>query len=181
MILLLGTPGAGKTTQTELLAKYLKCPWFSMGDIIRAHTTGKDRAEMQQGKIIDDKVTIDLLWGALEPLDLVNKECIVEGNPRSIPQADWWLGKINGGQIKITGIIYLVSDIEKVKQRLIKRGRFDDQDSTVLDKRFAEYERSVVPTLKYLKEKGQPVHDVDAMGTIEEVTDRIHKALGLPA
>ena len=51
MIIILGTPGAGKTTQAQLLADRLGCKWFSMGQLIRDHVKGRDRKEMLAGKI----------------------------------------------------------------------------------------------------------------------------------
>jgi adenylate kinase family enzyme len=53
VILILGTPGAGKTTQARLLSEYLGCKWFSMGELIRAKVTGQDRKDMLAGKIIN--------------------------------------------------------------------------------------------------------------------------------
>jgi adenylate kinase family enzyme len=61
MILFLGTPGAGKTTQTKLLAEYLNCPWFSMGELIRQNATGQDRKDMLAGKIISDEATLGIV------------------------------------------------------------------------------------------------------------------------
>lgn len=178
MIVLLGMPGAGKTTQTELLAKYLDCPHFSMGGLIRQYATGKDREQMLAGKIIGDEITLEILAKALEPIDTAHDECIVEGNPRTIPQADWWLDKIRGGDFKLTGIIHLTIDPTTTKDRLMKRGRVDDT-LEVTKRRLDEYNRNVVPTIKYLKQKGLAVKTVDGSGTIEEVAERIHKALGL--
>lgn len=179
MIIILGTPGAGKTTQTKLLAEYLNCPWFSMGELIRQKVTGKDRQEMLAGKIISDDVTLKLVEEALAPLDVVNKECVFEGNPRSIPQAQWWMVQAEAGKLKLTGIVHLAIDPKIAEERLEKRGRMDDYDDNVVERRFAEYFRSITPTLDYLKEHNVLVHEVDAGGGIEEVANRIHKALGI--
>ena len=179
MIILLGMPGAGKTTQTTKLAEVLDCPWFSMGQLIRDHTTGQDRAEMLEGKIIGDEITIKILWDALKDLDLAGKECIVEGNPRSIPQADWWLGKINSGQIKLKGILQLSITEEDALKRLAIRGRMDDDDINVVHKRFQEYNRSVTPTIAYLKQQGVTIHEIDASKSINEVDKAIRASLNL--
>src|ERR1700712_871421 len=98
MIIILGTPGAGKTTQTKLLSEYLGCPWFSMGDLIRQKATGQDRQDMLAGKIIDDQVTMHIVDQALATVD-TRKQCIFEGNPRRIPQVDWWLAQIKAGRL----------------------------------------------------------------------------------
>ncbi len=171
-------PGAGKTTQTQLLAEKLNCPWLSMGELIRQQATGEARAQMLEGKIIDDEVTLDILYRALKPLEVEKKQCVLEGNPRSIRQAQWWMKKINDGEIKLDGIIHLVIDDEETKRRLAKRGRLDDT-AVVMEKRIAEYNRTVVPTLEYLKGQGFEIHRVEAEGTIQEVASHIQKALKL--
>jgi adenylate kinase len=179
MIIILGNPGAGKTTQTQRLAEYLGCPGFSMGELIRKGVTGEERKAMLAGKIISDDVTLDLVDKALKTIDGSTKECVFEGNPRSIPQAKWWLEQAAAGRFKITGVIHMVADPVIAEQRMIKRGRLDDHDDDVIEKRYAEYRRSTMPTLEYLKENGVPVHEIDSNGSIEEIEQRIHEVLGL--
>ena len=179
MIIILGTPGAGKTTQTNLLAEYLGCKRFSMGELIRANVTGKDRLEMLAGKIIDDKVTMDIVDKALAGVDAAQQECVFEGNPRSVPQAQWWLEQVKEGRFQIKGVVHLVADPQVAEERMIKRGRLDDHDDNVIEKRFTEYQRSIAPILDYLKNNGVPVHKVSANGTIDEIAVNIHEALGL--
>jgi adenylate kinase len=178
MILILGNPGAGKTTQTQLLAEYLKCPWFSMGELIRNSVTGQVRKDMLAGKIISDEVTIDIVDKTLKTVDC-SKECVFEGNPRSVPQAKWWLKQQQAGRFDITGLLHMVSDPKVAQNRMTKRGRLDDHDDNVVEKRYEEYLRWVTPTFTYLEQHGVPVHEINANGTIEEVAGRIHQALGL--
>jgi|SRR5579862_362079 len=178
MILILGNPGAGKTTQTQLLAERLGCPWFSMGELIRNGVSGKDRREMLAGKIIGDEVTIGIVDKALSGSDTA-KECVFEGNPRSIPQARWWLDQAAAGRFKITGVIHMTADPAVAEHRMIKRGRLDDHDDDVIEKRYAEYRRSIKPTLNYLKSHGVPVHEINADGGIEEIAKDIRRALGV--
>jgi adenylate kinase len=177
MILLLGTPGAGKTTQTKMLAEYLNCPWFSMGELIRQNVTGQDRKDMLSGKIISDEATLGIVDKALLTVGETIQECIFEGNPRSIEQARWWIDQQKAGRFKVKGIIHLVIDPKIAEDRLQKRGRLDDYDSGVIEKRFAEYKRSIEPTLTYLEDHGMKVLEIQAAGTIEDVAKRIHAAL----
>lgn len=178
MILILGTPGAGKTTQTSRLAEYLKCPWFSMGELIRQKVTGPERAAMLAGKIISDEITLELVDQTLATVD-THQECVFEGNPRSITQAQWWLDQVKQGRFKITAVLHLVASAGVAEKRLVNRGRLDDHDDNVVETRFAEYHRSITPTLNYLKSHGLPVLEIDANGTIEEDAVRIHQALGI--
>lgn len=179
MIIILGTPGAGKTTQARLLAEHLGCSWFSMGQLIRDNVTGKERQEMLAGKIISDQVTLDIIDKALAKIDTNKQECVFEGNPRSIPQAQWWLKQVEQGRFKITAVIHLVADAEVAEKRLVNRGRLDDHDENVVETRFDEYNKSIAPTLEYLKSHGVVIHQVDANGTIEEEAGLINKALGI--
>lgn len=179
MILILGNPGAGKTTQTRLLAEYLNAPWFSMGELIRQNVAGKDRLEMLSGKIISDDTTLDIVDKALKQVDTANQQCVLEGNPRSITQADWWLKQAAAGRFKLAGIIHMVADPSVAEERLVKRGRLDDHDEDVIEKRYAEYRRSITPTLNYMVKNGVKVHEINADGSIEDVAADIRKVLGV--
>lgn len=179
MILILGNPGAGKTTQTRLLAEYLNCPWFSMGELIRTNVTGKDRQEMLAGKIIGDRVTLGIVEQTLKGIDTLGSECVFEGNPRSVTQAKWWLKQAAAGRFKITGVIHMVADPGVAEQRLIKRGRLDDHDDDVINKRYSEYRRSITPTLDYMTKHDIKVHEINANNGIEDVAADIRKVLGV--
>lgn len=178
MILILGNPGAGKTTQTKLLAQYLNCPWFSMGDIVRHNVTGQARRDMLAGRNIGDEIIIGLVDKTLNTVD-TSKEVVFEGNPRSIPQAKWWLKQAEAGRFKITGILHLVADPSVAEQRMIKRGRLDDHDDDVIEKRYAVYRKETKPTLDFLKDEGVAVHEIDGNGSVEKVASNIHRAIGV--
>lgn len=177
MIIILGTPGAGKSTQARLLAEYLGCDWFSMGELIREKVSGQDRKDMLAGKIISDQVTLDIIDKTLSRIDTKSKEVVFEGNPRSVPQAKWWMKQEQLGRYKIKAAIHLVASPDVAAKRLVNRGRLDDHDENVVDTRFAEYHKSIAPTLDYLKQHGVTVHEVDANGTIEEEFHLIQQAL----
>lgn len=177
MIGIIGAPGAGKNTQTELLADYLNCPWFSQGMLIRQYATGQARQDMLDGKIIDDSVTLGLLDKALTKIDTKEGEFIIEGGPRTLIQAKWWQTKLASGA-KITGIIHLMISEKIAHQRLIKRGRLDDQKA-VIAKRLSEYRANTKQALEYLETKGFPLYNIDADGSPKEVNSLILQALGL--
>jgi len=179
VIIILGTPGAGKTTQARLLAEYLKCDWFSMGELIRAKVTGQERKDMLAGKIISDDVTLGIIDEALSNVNTKGEEVVFEGNPRSIPQAKWWFEQHDKGRFEIKAVVHLVASPEVAAQRLVDRGRLDDHDENVVETRFAEYHRSINPTLEFLKKNGVKVLQVDADGSIEEEAASIRKALGI--
>jgi adenylate kinase len=178
MIIILGTPGAGKTTQARLLAEHLNCPWFSTGQLIRDNVTGNDRKDMLAGKIIDDTTTLGIVDKVLQT-EAPDGNCIFEGSPRTLKQAKWWLEQSAIGRFKVEAVIHLVADLEVAEKRLVNRGRLDDHDDNVVETRFKEYKESITPTLEYLENHGIIVKQVDANGTIEQEAALIHEALGV--
>lgn len=179
MILMLGTPGAGKTTQTRMLAEYLDWKWFSMGELIRQKVTGKERQEMLVGKIISDETCLRIIDEALQALEDARDNCVWEGSPRSITQAEWWVAQVKSGRLTIKAVIHLVADMNVAEKRMVKRGRLDDHDDNVIDTRFREYRKSIEPTLNYLKENQIKVLEIDANGTIEQVAADVRQLLGV--
>jgi adenylate kinase len=134
---------------------------------------------MLAGKIISDDVTLGIIDKTLSEIDAKTKEVIFEGNPRSIPQAKWWIKQEQAGRYKIKAVIHLVASPKVAAERLVERGRLDDHDENVVETRFEEYQRSITPTLEYLKKQGVPVHEVNADGTIEEEEALVHQALNI--
>ena len=92
-IIMLGAPGAGKGTQADLLAKELRIPHISTGDIFRRNIKegtelGRKAKEfMDAGKLVPDELTIAMLLGRIAGEDCGNGY-ILDGFPRTIPQAE---------------------------------------------------------------------------------------------
>ena len=92
-IIMLGAPGAGKGTQADLLAKELRIPHISTGDIFRRNIKegtelGRKAKEfMDAGKLVPDELTIAMLLDRIAGEDCGNGY-ILDGFPRTIPQAE---------------------------------------------------------------------------------------------
>ena len=92
-IIMLGAPGAGKGTQAKQIAGKYSIPHISTGDIFRAnikHGTelGKKAKEyMDQGLLVPDELTCDLVMDRIQQDDCVNG-FVLDGFPRTIPQAE---------------------------------------------------------------------------------------------
>jgi len=113
-IILMGIQGSGKGTQAELLAKELKIPHISIGDLFRV-ASGKLKAEidlcMLKGKLVPDDLTLEILKERLSKPDCENG-FILDGYPRNIAQAKT-LDKI----IRIDKVIEIsLSDKESIKR-----------------------------------------------------------------
>lgn len=92
-IIMLGAPGAGKGTQAKKIAEKYHIPHVSTGDIFRANIKGKTelgmkaKSYMDQGLLVPDDVTIDMLLDRINQEDCKNGY-VLDGFPRTIPQAE---------------------------------------------------------------------------------------------
>lgn len=92
-IVMLGAPGAGKGTQAIRIAEKYGVPHVSTGDIFRANmknqtTLGKKaKAYMDQGQLVPDSLTIDIVKDRLQQEDC-RGGYVLDGFPRTIPQAE---------------------------------------------------------------------------------------------
>ena len=91
-IILLGPPGAGKVTQAQFISKEYDIPQISTGDMLRAAIKegtelGKQAKDvMNAGGLVSDDLIINLVQERIAKPDCVNG-CILDGFPRTIPQA----------------------------------------------------------------------------------------------
>ena len=175
MIILLGGPGTGKSTQGQLLVDRGKLRWISMGEIFRQKATPEQRQQMLEGKLLDSQQTIKIL--SLELAELGdNPELILDGFPRYKDQAEWILKQHNEKKIKLSAVINLYAEKEVVKARLMSRGRADDSEETI-SKRFDAYEQTSLPAIEVLKTGGIPILQINADQSPEEILDDIIKSL----
>jgi adenylate kinase len=178
VINILGVAGSGKSTQGMLLAERLKCPWVSIGQLLRQKLEGDAREDMLQGKIINDEITLGVLKEDLVAQNAATDEVVLDGFPRTMSQAEWLAGEVEAGNIKMTGIIHLVADKNVAMDRLLQRGRRDDTEEAI-HQRFSAYHQTIIPILDYLKSRGLPIYDIDADLSIPEVEKEVDKALGI--
>lgn len=178
MILLMGIAGSGKGTQGKMLADSRGFHLISMGEVLRMYVTGEQRERMLAGELLPDKEIIEIVDKVLSSV-LNGAEVLMDGFPRTIPQAEWLLEQVKAGRFGLNIAFHLVASREAVKQRLLNRARIDDVDAAI-EERFNEYERSTRPLLDWLKEHGIQVIDVNAERSVEEVNDDLVKYLDQP-
>ena len=168
MILLMGIAGSGKGTQAQLLAEKKGYHIVTMGDVVRARVSDEQRARMLRGDLVTDDEIIQLLDEELRALP-DQDNVLLDGFPRSIPQAEWLLEQAKSGRVRIQDVIHLVASREAVKARLLDRARADDNDAAI-EKRFDEYQKSTSPILDWLSAHGVPVISINAEQAVEAVT-----------
>ncbi|HUA12929.1 MAG TPA: nucleoside monophosphate kinase [Candidatus Sulfotelmatobacter sp.] len=175
MILLMGIAGSGKGTQGKMLADQYNYHLFSMGEILRMYLTGEQRQRIVAGNLLGDDETIKIVDKLLN--DIPDEEGIIlDGFPRTIPQAKWLIEQSKSGRFKLKVALHLVASKRAVKDRLIKRARLDDNEDAI-EKRFSEYDKSTMPLVRWLDEHGVKVVNIEAEHSIEEVNKQIRDAL----
>ncbi len=175
MIILMGVAGAGKSLQGRLLADELGYSWVSTGEILRVIITGKRRQEMLRGKLLSDDEVIKVIDKVSELLD-PEQEVVLDGFPRTIVQADWLLDQVSKGKFVMTAVINLKATKKTVHDRLLNRGRLDDNEE-VITQRFEEYERETLPILKHFKDVGIIVYDINTERSPEQIHSEIVKII----
>ena len=125
-LLIMGPPGAGKGTQAEVLVKELKITHISTGDMFRAAIKegtemGKKAKEyMDAGQLVPDEVVVGMVKERLSKDDCANG-FLLDGFPRTLPQADALGETIADLGLAIDGVINIGVPREKLIDRLTGR------------------------------------------------------------
>ncbi|PNU21598.1 adenylate kinase [Geothermobacter hydrogeniphilus] len=125
-LILLGPPGAGKGTQAKLLIEHFGIPQISTGDMLRAAVKAgtemglKAKACMDSGALVPDEVVIGIVRDRLQEADC-EKGFILDGFPRTVPQADALKSTLAGLGKELQAVISLEVDIEALVERLTGR------------------------------------------------------------
>lgn len=164
-ILFLGPPGSGKSTQAKLLAKYLKLPVVSTGDIFRQ--LPEVREILQEGKLVDDWFSAEIVRKRLNEKDC-QSGFMLDGYPRTLEQV-----KIFDPKFDI--VFYLSLPVEVAISRLLKRGRKDDTREAI-KKRLDLYHQKTKPLLDYYQDLGI-LKKINAAGSIAAIQKAIRSKL----
>ncbi|HVB39700.1 MAG TPA: nucleoside monophosphate kinase [Terriglobales bacterium] len=129
-ILLLGVPGAGKGTQAKRLVARYRIPHLSTGDMLRGieHSGSALGArighDMHQGNLVPDTVVCEVVGERLQRPDC-RDGYILDGFPRTLPQAEWFIGFLqNGASFRPAGpiiVVYLTVGYNDLYRRLLGR------------------------------------------------------------
>ena len=179
-LVILGPPGAGKGTQAARLATHYGIPAISTGDIFRANIAQQTplgqqvKAVLDSGGYVSDEITNAIVDDRLQQDDCAGG-FLLDGYPRTLAQVEALDGMLAGHGAAIDAVLELTVDEDAVVERLLKRaeieGRADDTEE-VIRERQAIYRRETAPLAKVYGERGVLVQ-VDGMGEVDEVTDRV--------
>lgn len=177
-LVLVGPPGAGKGTQAEKMAARLGVPHISTGDLFRANLRdetelGREaRRYMDAGDLVPDEVTVGMVRDRLEDSDAATG-FILDGFPRNTAQAGALTEILGAKGLSLDAVVQFEVDDEVVVQRLIGRGRSDDNEDTIRNRQRV-YREETAPLLEHYRDQ---LVTVDAVGDIDEITERVFGAL----
>ena len=203
IIMLLGPPGGGKGTQAVKLFEKYKLPQISTGEILRAEIKkgselGKEANQyVSKGLLVPDDIMVKIIKKRI-----VEKDCknglVLDGFPRTIPQAEALDEVLKGLGKKIDKVISIVVSEKFLVERLTGRrlcskcgagyhikfsppkqnGKCDtcggeliqreDDKEETIKKRFRVYQEQTAPLIRYYRQKGI-LKEVNGEGDIESV------------
>jgi adenylate kinase len=203
-LVFVGPPGAGKGTQAKFVRERFGIPQVSTGDMLRAaKTEGKLPADlvqkMSQGALVPDDVVIGLIDERTRAADCAGG-FLLDGFPRTVPQAEALDAMLAKRGQKLDAVLALEVPRELLIERAVHRRtdkrtgqiyhlkysppppgadleqRADDCEEVVVT-RIDVYEAMTAELLPYYEGRGI-LRRVDGVGSMDEVTARILKALG---
>ena len=121
-LILLGPPGAGKGTQSKLIARRLGVPHLSTGDMFRdavsrdTPTGHLAKPIMERGQLVPDPIVLKMVEERLAQPDTA-KGFVFDGFPRTLPQSE----QLDGILAKLGFGKPIVVDIRVDPEKLIRR------------------------------------------------------------
>jgi len=125
-IVLLGPPGSGKGTQAHIISELYGVPVITTGDMLReAVANGTEYGKivdsyMSRGELVPDKIVNGVVGERLSRSDLENG-FILDGFPRSTPQAEFLDSFLEEHDLKLDYVIHVTLDDEAIVKRLSNR------------------------------------------------------------
>jgi adenylate kinase len=122
-LVLLGPPGSGKGTQGERLQEDLELPYWATGDILRAAVReGTDlgraaKGYMDRGDLVPDEVIVGMIGERIDSEEAADG-FILDGFPRTAPQADALTSKLEELGRELTAVLLIDVSDEEVVRRL---------------------------------------------------------------
>jgi adenylate kinase len=190
ILMLLGPPGAGKGTQSQLISDKLGIPQLSTGDMLRGAVKAgtpigmKAKKIMAEGGLVHDEIVIGIIADRIAEPDCA-KGFILDGFPRTLAQADALDTLLKSRGSKIDCVIELKVDDTKLVDRIECRARETqaaggtvraDDNADALKTRLIAYYRETAPIIGYYFAHGL-LKPVDGMAPIEDVSRQIDEIL----
>ncbi|MGB3185193.1 MAG: adenylate kinase [Ornithinimicrobium sp.] len=186
-LIILGAPGAGKGTQAVRIAEARDIPAISTGDIFRKNISEetelglKVKSILSSGGFVTDEITNAIVRDRLAESDAA-AGFLLDGYPRTPGQVEALDEMLSEQGTSLDAVVELTVDTDEVIQRLLQRaqdqGRSDDTEE-VIRERMNLYVEETAPLSAIYKSRGLLI-EVDGMGEVDDVTQRVHSALDSP-
>lgn len=179
--ILFGPPGAGKGTQATSMVERYNLRHISTGELLRKEIKAgtelglQAKALIEKGCLVPDEVVEGMIESEFNTVKGVDG-FLLDGFPRTIAQAqalDQMLAKRNEQLTAVVSI--MIPDqmiIDRISHRAAIEGRADDANVDIIKNRIATYHNQTEPEIEYYAKNGK-YNEIDGVGTIEEVRDRI--------
>ncbi|MDE6198437.1 MAG: adenylate kinase [Muribaculaceae bacterium] len=184
-IIIFGAPGSGKGTQSERIIEKYNLHHISTGELLRDHIARKTELGIvadsycSRGQLIPDELMIEILAHTIDNNPQASKGLILDGFPRTIPQARALKQLLAERGMKIDSVIGLEVPEDELIERLLKRGqesgRSDDNLDTI-NKRLEVYHSQTLPLRDYYINEGK-YRAIHATGSIDEIFNRIAEVI----
>lgn len=187
-LILLGPPGAGKGTQAQRLVEKHGIPQLSTGDMLRAAVKAETevgkraKAVMDAGELVSDDIVNAIVAERIDQDDCA-RGFILDGYPRTLPQADAVADMLAERGIFLDVVIELVVDDKALVGRILKRAQEaeaagqpvrKDDNAEVFDERLREYYKKTAPLIGYYY-ANDLLQQVDGMAPMDDVTAQIEE------
>ena len=152
-VIMIGGPGSGKSTYSELITKELNIAHIYTGDMMRALSKQdtpdgrKVKELLSKGEFAPTSIVIDAVKDRMKKPDAM-KGYVFDGFPRNVEQAEAMEDK----GIEYDHVVNLVVSEKEVIKRLTARGRADDKPE-IIKNRLKVYHRETAPLLTYYKDE----------------------------
>ncbi|MFG6396765.1 MAG: adenylate kinase [Muribaculaceae bacterium] len=185
-VVIFGAPGSGKGTQSEKLIEKYGLHHISTGEVLRDHIARKTpigqiaKTYINQGQLIPDSLMIRILEEIIDNEPKAKEGVILDGFPRTIPQAEALNRFMARRGDEIHHVIGLEVPEEELVDRMIKRGqqtgRADDNLETIKN-RLQVYHESTTPLRDFYISEGK-YRQINGHGSVDEIFESIAKAIG---
>ncbi|CUU09653.1 Adenylate kinase [Candidatus Kryptobacter tengchongensis] len=212
-LILFGPPGVGKGTQAQILSQKLNIPHISTGDMLREAVKNqtelglKAKSYMDRGELVPDDVMIGIIKEVLSSEKCKNG-FILDGFPRTLPQAKALDEIFEELKIKLDYVISLEVNDEEIIKRLTNRRvcrncgavynllidkipednkcprcggelyQRNDDNPDVIKNRLKVYRESTQIVLDYYAKKGI-LKSINGIGEINTIAQKIFESIGI--
>ncbi|MDR1221925.1 MAG: adenylate kinase [Tannerella sp.] len=184
-IVIFGSPGSGKGTQSDLIKERYRLAHISTGEVLRKEMKNETELGKTAGRYIDkgqlvpDDLICDMLDKILDRLPEDAKGVIFDGFPRTIPQAEALENILRKRGWEVSILLDLQVEEDELVKRLTERGKSSgrtDDNAETIKSRLKVYHMQTAPLAEYYKKNGKHVA-ITGTGTVENIFHRITEAV----